>query len=130
MRRLFPLFACLIGPSLCSAQTWVEVNGGKFLVAPKTISEVRASLRSRIEASFSGAHSRNWDAFLVQYRSTVVKGHRALEIHGSCDFAKSNFNAQSEFYDERIMDGGECYFLVYYLLETKRYSNVTFHGFG
>jgi hypothetical protein len=35
-----------------------------------------------------------------------------------------------DFYDERVLDGGTCYFLVYFVVKTMRYSTVVFHGYG
>jgi hypothetical protein len=115
-------------PCIAQAQEWAQVRGGAFDVAPAVISSVKETLHDYVALKLS--KPGDWGAFLLQYRSVYVQGHRALEIHGSCGFADPGFKVHSEFYDESVMDGGDCYFLVYYDVKSKRYSNVVFHGLG
>jgi hypothetical protein len=113
-------------PCIAQAQEWVQVHGGPFKVPPAVLSVVKKTLRDHVA---SKRKSRgDWGAFLIQYRSVYFHGHRALEIHGSCQFDKLTFNVHSGFYDEMVSDGGGCYFLIFYDLEFNRYTNVVFHG--
>jgi hypothetical protein len=122
MKHLTILVGLLVIVATCSAQTWVEVKGSEFVVPPDALAEIKTTLKDHVILTGDGK------GYLFQYRATTIKGLRTLEIHGSCQFDDKKFDTRSSFYDEEISDGGECYFLVYFVLKTKRYSNVVFHG--
>jgi hypothetical protein len=107
------------------------VDGGGFVVSRQVLSHIKATLASQITAAAKaqGQTLPPWQQFLVQFRATEVKGLRAVEIHGSCQ-AMPNVDTRKDFVDEQITDGGTCYFLVLYVLDSGRYSNVVFHGYA
>ena len=126
--QLFPtLLAPLMAvPCIAQAQEWAQMNGGAFEVPVTVLSAVKETLQDHVAPKLN-THEE-WSAFLLQYRPVYAQGHRALEIHGSCRFGIPSFNVHSEFYDETVMDGGDCYFLIVYDIKAKRYSNTVFHG--
>jgi hypothetical protein len=124
---LLPVLVALASmPRVAQAQEWAQVKGGAFAVAPAVLSAVKESLHDYVAPKLS--QPREWGAYLLQYRSVHAHAIKALEIHGSCHFDHATFNVHSEFYDDSVMDGGDCNFFVYYLIKSKRYSNVLFHG--
>jgi hypothetical protein len=125
------LIAIALSP-LCFAETWVEVRHGAFAASNETLTQIRTTLKETVVAAMraKGAKPPDWDGYLIQYRGATINGQRAIEIHGSCRFDGPRSNDRSQFYDEGVSDGGTCYFLVYFAVETKRYSNVVFHGYG
>jgi hypothetical protein len=132
MRRVAIFLMVVAFSPICLAETWVEVRHGAFSVSNETLAQVRSNLKETVVAAMraEGAKAPDWDGYLIQYRGATINGQRALEVHGSCHFDGQKFNDRSEFYDEGISDGGTCYFLVYFVVKTKRYSNVVFHGYG
>src|SRR5438128_2609049 len=58
-----------------------------------------------------------------------VPGQRAVELQGACR-NDSPVDTRREFVGDEIMDGGTCYFTVFYFIGTGRYSNVLFHGYA
>jgi hypothetical protein len=124
------LLAALASSHLCHAETWVEVRHGAFATPQESLAQVRATLKQTVIAAIGANASEplDWSDYLIQLRGKTLRGRRAIEIHGSCHFDDRHFSIHSEFYDESVADGGDCYFLVYFLVKTKRYSNVVFHG--
>jgi hypothetical protein len=132
MRRLAIFLVALALSPLCFAETWVEVRHGVFAPSNETLTQIRAILKEAVVAAMraKGVKPPDWDGYLIQYRGATINGQRAIEIHGSCHFDGPRSNNRSEFYDEGVSDGGTCYFLVYFVVKTKQYSNVVFHGYG
>ena len=130
MKRFAACLALLVLSPLCRAQTWAEVKQGAFAVPKESLVQIQATLEQRVAASthFGTTPPHPWRNYLIQYQGATIRGRRAIEIHGSCRFDDAKFDSRSAFYDERVSDGGDCYFMVYFLIKTKRYSNVTFHG--
>ena len=118
-------------PPCAEAESWVEVRGGHFAVPTDALGRIRATIESQVMAAAKarGHDMPPWREYLIQYRATEVHGHRAVEIHGSCHFDRGT-DLGKEFYDEQVMDGGACFFYVFYQLDSGRYSNVAFHGYA
>jgi hypothetical protein len=125
MSRLAIILLALVFSPRCFAETWVEVTGGAFTPSSDSLVQIRATLQHTVAATVAP-----WSGYLIQYRGAIVNGQRAIEIHGSCHFDTTNTDLHSQFYDEAVSDGGKCYFLVYFVVATRRYSNVVFHGYG
>ena len=132
MRRVAIFLIGLALSPICFAETWMEVSHRTFVASDETLAQVRATLKVTVVAAMRSEEAKppDWDGYLIQYRGATINGQRALETHGSCHFDGPNFNDRSKFYDEAISDGGTCYFLVYFVVKTKRFSNVVFHGYG
>jgi hypothetical protein len=132
MRRVAIFLIGLALSPICLAETWVEVRHGTFVASNESLAQVRATLKETVVAAMraKGAKPPDWDGYLIQFRGATINGQPALEIHGSCHFDGPRSDHRSEFYDEGVSDGGTCYFLVYFVVKTKRYSNVVFHGYG
>jgi|ERR1700730_27106 len=132
MKRVVILLTLLAVSPLSHAENWVEVRHGAFATPGESLAQVRATLQEIVVAAIraKGARPPDWSGYLIQYRGATVHGERAIEVHGSCSFDNARFDGRSEFYDEGVSDGGTCYFLVYYVIKTKRYSNVVFHGYA
>jgi hypothetical protein len=130
MKRLVVFLALLATSALCHAESWVEVRHGAFATPGESLAQVKATLQGTVAAAIraKGATVPDWSGYLIQYRGARVHGLRVIEIHGSCGFDDASFDRRSEFYDGRALDGAECYLLVYFVIKTKRYSNVVFHG--
>jgi len=129
----FPILLSVLSlPAVAQAERWVEVAQGPFAVPTDALVQIRATLEQQITTAVRsrGATPPPWRDYLLQYRGKTVNGTRVVEIHGSCHFDDGNFDFASNFYDEQVMDGGECYFVVYYTIESKRYSKVIFHGYA
>ena len=127
------LAALLSGASFSvEAESWVEVRGGHFAIPSDALGRIHATIESQVKAA-AKAQGREmpppWREYLIQYRAIQVHGHRAIEIHGSCRFARSS-DLGKEFYDEHVADGGTCFFYVLYVLDSGLYSNVSFHGYA
>ena len=118
-------------PGRVWADTWVELKGGEFPVASDQLAHLKETLQAQITAAAEARHVSvpDWQKFLIQYRSRKMQGQRVVEVHGSCEFDPRR-DLKREFIDERIVDGGTCYFAVIYEPETGRFSNVIFHGNG
>ena len=132
MNRCAFVLVALALSSAAHAERWVELTRSDRPVPADSLAQVRATLQVKVRDSIRaiGQEPPDWKDYLVQYRSTTVKGLPAIEIHGSCSYNDQGFDPRSEFYDERVIDGGTCFFLVYYMIKTKRYSNVVFHGYA
>jgi hypothetical protein len=118
-------------PLTAAAETWADVQVGSFEVTPEVLTRIKGTLEAHVAASASkqGQALPSWSRFLLQYRGKRIQGHKAIEIHGSCDGGNS-IDVHQDFLDERITDGGSCYFMTFYLVESGRYSNVVFHGYA
>ena len=130
MRRLGIVLAALAIPALAQSALWVEVDGGTFKVSDDVLAEIEASLPGEVSSARTalGYEPRSWANSLIQYRGAIVKGQNAVEIHGSCKQAPPNFDSRQQFYEETVLDGGDCFFVVTYTIGSKRYSKVRFHG--
>ena len=128
MKCLLIVLALLAASPWCHAESWVEVKHGAFRVPKGSLAKVQATLKGTIALAMSskGGRPLEWSHYLIRYRGPRVKGLRTIEIHGACHFEDTGYDPRSDFYD--VSDGGECYFLVYHVLKTGRYSNVVFHG--
>jgi hypothetical protein len=132
MRRGAIVLVALALSPVSHAERWVELAHNGSLVPAEALAQVRATLQAQISGAIraEGQEPPDWQGYLVQYRGITIQGWPAIEIHGSCDFHAKGFDPRSEFYDERVMDGGVCFFRVFYLIKTKGYSNVVFHGYA
>jgi len=130
MSRIGIVLAALAIPAFAQSALWVEVEGGTFRVPGEVLAEVEATLPVEIASARTalGYESRPWANSLIQYRGTIVQGQNSVEIHGSCKQSPPSFDNRKHFYEERVLDGGDCYFVVIYTIEAKRYSKVQFHG--
>lgn len=79
----------------------VEVRNGAFATPEESLVQIKATLKETIAAAIQGGET----AGMGQLLGTV-----------------------SRRTDEVVSDGGTCYFLIYFVIKTKRYSNVVFHG--
>lgn len=111
------------------AQVWVQVTGGAFVITPAELNRVQGSLKSRVTAAAKAQRLKlpPWRQFLLQYRSTYIKGLRVIEIQGSCQ-RKPHIDIRKEFVGDNITDGGTCFFTVIYVVNSAHYSTVAFHG--
>jgi hypothetical protein len=118
-------------PLIANAETWADVQGGSFVVSTEVLTSIKGTLEAHVEAAATaqGQTLPPWSRFLLQYRGKRIQGHKAIEIHGSCDSGNS-VDVHQDFLDERITDGGSCYSLTFYSLDTGRYSNVVLHGYA
>ena len=121
----------LEAPLHAESESWVQVAGGAFVIHPKELERIHASLQSQVTeaAKVQGTTLPPWRKYLLQYRGEYVKGKRAIEIHGSCE-RESHVDIRRVFVGDEISDGGTCYFTVFYLVDSGRYSNVAFHGYA
>jgi hypothetical protein len=118
-------------PGVLRAQIWVEVKGGNYALAPDQLAHLKETLPARVLAAAKeqGVEAPDWQKFLIQYSPRKMHGVRVVEVHGSCEVAPGE-DVKRRFIDETVVDGGTCYFAVIYILESDRYSNVVFHGYG
>jgi hypothetical protein len=128
LRRCAVVIAFLSLTNVCRAETWVEVKHGGFPTPPEALAQVKATLEQTVVSAPGAAKQPVWNEYLIQYRGTTIHDLRVLEIHGSCRFESPGFNTRLKFYDAEVSDGGACYFMVYFVIKTQRYSNVMFHG--
>lgn len=113
------------------AETWVPVRGGSYALPSDVLAHIRSTLTAQVTAAATAQRQPlpPWSQFLLQYRTKRLDGRRVVEIHGACA-VHSGQDIHTEFVDEGIADGGPCYFMVLYLLDSRQYSNVVFHGYG
>ena len=52
-----------------------------------------------------------------------------IEIQGSCQ-REPDIDIRKEFVGDQVDDGGTCFFMVLYVVDSDHYSNVVFHGYG
>ena len=121
----------LVGPLYAESESWVRVIGGAFVIQPKELERMHASLESTVTEAAKAQKKTlpTWNRYLIQYREKYIEEHRAVEVQGSCGH-NSDFDNRSLFVGHEIMDGGTCYFTVFYLISSGRYSNVVFHGYA
>jgi hypothetical protein len=120
-----------VAPLYAESQSWVHVAGGAFVVQAKELERMRASLELTVTDA-ARAQKKTlpaWSRYLIQYREKYVEGQRAVELQGSCR-NDSPVDIRRKFVGDEIMDGGTCYFTVFYLIGSGRYSNVVFHGYA
>lgn len=113
------------------AQTWVQLTGDAFVITPDQLNRMQGTLESRVRvaARAQGRKLPEWRQFLLQYRSEYIKGLRVIEVQGSCQ-PEPDIDIRKEFVGDQIDDGGTCYFMVLYVVDSHHYSNVVFHGYG
>lgn len=113
------------------AQTWVQLSGGAFAVTPDDLNRVQGTLESQVTAAAKarGLKLPPWRNFLLQYQPMYIKGLRVVEIEGSCQ-REPRIDIHKEFVADQISDGGTCYFVVLYVVDSHHYSNVAFHGYA
>jgi len=120
-----------MAPLYAESESWVRVVGGAFVIQPRELERMRVSLESTVTEAAKAQKKTlpTWNRYLIQYREKYIEGHRAVEVQGSCGH-NSDFDNRSVFVGDEIMDGGTCYFTVFYLISSGRYSNVVFHGYA
>jgi hypothetical protein len=120
-----------MAPLYAESESWVHVAGGAFVVKAKELERMQASLELTVTEAAKAQKKTlpAWNRYLIQYRERYIEGHRSVEVQGSCGH-KSDFDVRSVFVGDEIMDGGTCYFTVFYLIGAGRYSNVGFHGYA
>lgn len=113
------------------AQTWVQLTGSAFVVTRDQLHLIQGTLESRVSAAARarGLKLPEWRQFLVQYRAEHIKGLRVIEVQGSCH-REPGIDIRKEFVGDQVDDGGTCYFMVLYVVESHHYSNVVFHGYA
>ena len=129
---LFALASVLFqAPLHAESESWVQVAGGAFVIGPGELHRIQASLELQVTqaAKAQGTTLPPWRKYLLQYRAKYIRGKRAIEIHGSCEH-DSLADVRRAFVGDDISDGGNCYFTVFYLVDSDRYSNVIFHGYA
>ena len=121
----------LAAPLYAGSESWVPVADGAFVTQPKELQRMHASLKAKVTEAAKAQKTTlpAWSRFLIQYRERVVKGQRTVELQGSCR-RDSHIDSRSVFVGDIIMDGGTCYFTVFYVIDSDRYSNVVFHGYA
>lgn len=121
----------LVGPLYAESESWVRVVGGAFVIQPKELERMHASLESTVTEAAKAQKKTlpAWNRYLIQYREKYVEGQRAVELQGAC-VHDSPVDIRRVFVGDDIMDGGTCYFTVFYLIGSGRYSNVVFHGYA
>ena len=118
-------------PGIARAETWVELQGAAYSLAPDQLAHLQETLQAQVAAAAKeqGVEVPDWQKFLIQYSPRKMQGSRVVEVHGSCEVA-SGEDVKKRFIDEAVVDGGTCYFAVIYILDSGKYSNVVFHGNG
>lgn len=122
----------VLGTSFAAqAQTWMQLSGGAFVITPDQLDRVQRTLASRVSAAAKarGLKLPSWQEFLLQYRSRYIKGLRVIEVQGSCQ-REPDIDIRKEFIGDQVDDGGTCYFMVLYVVDSHHYSNVVFHGYA
>jgi hypothetical protein len=113
----------------CDGQTWALVQGGAYALPSSALARIEATLEQTVSAAAASQAQKlaPWQDFSIQYQPQVLQGRRVVEIHGACHI-RSGTDLHREFY--LPLDGGPCFFTVVYSLESGRYSNVAFNGYG
>lgn len=121
----------LVAPLYAESESWVHVEGGAFVVQAKDLARLQGSLESTVTDAAKAQEKPllAWHTYLIQYREKYISGQRAVELQGAC-VHDSHVNIRSVFVGDEIMDGGTCYFTVFYVIGSGRYSNVIFHGYA
>jgi len=121
----------LVAPLYAESESWVHVVGGAFVVQSKDLERMHASLESTVTEAAKAQKKTlpAWNRYLIQFREKYVDGQPAVELQGACR-NDSPVDTRRMFVGDVIMDGGTCYFTVFYLIGTGRYSNVYFHGYA
>jgi len=130
LSRLFALWLILAMTGtvpLAVAQTWVEVNDGSWPLDAASLGRIEQKLQATVvrSAKTQGQKLPPWLKYLIQYRATLVNGHRVVEIRGACRVSPG-LDLRREFLD--VVDGGLCYFTLMYTVESERFCNVIFNG--
>jgi len=115
---------------------WVEVKGGTWKVDAATVQDLKAGIVAFVETdndpnsessqkNIKGLQQR-WKNYSVQYQGAKRNGTRVVFLNALCSQGERDLDKGFV----RIYDGGDCYFVLNYDPQAKKFSDLWINGEG